>query len=326
MRNILYRFESFLKRRVTRATFLKFLITGMLYILSRNRLLKTVFASEEESTGRPRRSIKTKHDLVVAEGSDPYMNTVRAIEAIGGMKLFVKPKSTVVVKPNIAWDRTPEQAANTDPQVVAAIVELCYKAGAKRVNVFDVPCNEDKRCYESSGIQKAAASKGAHVFFADHWNVVKAKLPYASGMNGWPILRDAVICDTFINVPVLKDHGLTSLTMSMKNLMGVCTGRRGLIHVDIGNKLVDLNNFINPELTVIDATRVLIQHGPSGGNIEDVRVYNKVIVSTDATLADTYAATMVGRDPMSIPNIRAAVGRGIGSADIAKARIETITV
>jgi uncharacterized protein (DUF362 family) len=229
------------------------------------------------------------------------------------MDKFVKKGAVVVVKPNIGWDRTPEQAANTNPAVVAALVELSYKAGAKRVNVFDVPCNDARRCYENSGIQQAAKDKGAQVYFADSWNVVKAKFPYASPLEGWTILRDAVVCDTFINVPVLKHHGLTGLTLSMKNLMGVCTGMRGLIHMGIGEKLVDLTDFVKPELTVIDATRVLMRNGR-----------DTVFAATDPVLADAFACQFVDRDPLSVTYLQEAAKRHLGQIDVGRARIQTI--
>ncbi len=324
MEKFLYNLESYLKKQITRRNFLKILLGGLLSFISYNSFLKYAFARSKPSDGRPKSKVKGKYDLVEAEGNDPYVNTVRAVEEMGGMKKFIKKGDVVVVKPNIAWDRTPEQAANTDPKVVAALVELAYKAGAKRVNVFDIPCNEDARCYKNSGIAQAAKEKGAYVYFADHWNIVRAHFPYKSQMEGWPILRDAVVCDKFINVPVLKHHSLTGLTLSMKNLMGVCSGTRGLIHVNIGPKLADLADFISPDLTVIDATRVLIRHGPSGGSLADVLKMNKVLVATDPTLADSFASTLVGRDPLSIPYIKAAAQRGFGSTDISKAKISKI--
>ena len=156
--------------------------------------------------------------------------------------------------------------------------------------------------------------------------MVKAKFSYNSSIRGWPVLKDAVICDTFINVPVLKHHSLTKLTLSMKNLMGVCGGVRGLMHVDIGNKLVDITDFISPDLTVIDATRVLMRHGPSGGKVSDVRIMNKVVVSTDPVLADAFACSLVNVKPSSVPYIDAAIKRGFGNTDVSRARIEKITV
>ena len=324
MDRLLYKFESFCKRQISRKSFIKVILGGVVVFLSSNQFLKRAFAKAVVSDGRTKKRIKGNYDLVLAEGKDPYENTVKAINKMGGIEKFVKSGDVVVVKPNMAWDRTPEQAANTDPAVIAAIVDLCYKAGAKRVNVFDVPCNEDRRCYENSGIAAAAKEKGAHVNFADHWNVVKAHFGYESPMEGWPVLREAVKCDAFINVPVLKHHSLTGLTLSMKNLMGVCSGTRGLIHANIGRKLVDLTDFISPDLTVIDATRVLVRHGPSGGDINDVVKMDKVIVATDPTLADSFACTLVKKDSMSIPYIKEAAKKGFGNPDISKANIVNI--
>ena len=321
MDRFFYKLECFLKRQISRRKFLKFLLGGVAYFVAESRFLKLAFAKVATSNAREKSGRKGDYDLVLSEGKDPYKNTIQAVNKMGGMERFVKKGAVVVVKPNIAWDRSPAQAANTDPQVVAVLVELCYKAGAKRVNVFDIPCNDEQLCYAHSGIAKAAKEKGAYVYFADHWNVAKAHFSFSSPMEGWPILRDAIDCDTFINVPVLKHHGLTGLTLSMKNLMGVCSGSRGLIHVDISRKLVDLTQFINPDLTVIDATRVLLKHGPSGGNLADVVKMDKVLVATDPTLADAFAAQLVKRDPLSIGYIKNAVSRDIGSADIAKASI-----
>ncbi|MFA7001502.1 MAG: DUF362 domain-containing protein, partial [Candidatus Omnitrophota bacterium] len=284
------------------------------------------FAKSEASTGRSPRGLRGEVDLAVAEGLDPYANTVAVVAAIGGMERFVAKGSTVVVKPNMAWDRSPEQAANTDPRVVAALVDLCFKAGAKRVNVFDVTCNDARRSYENSGIEKAAKAQGANVYFADQWNVVKARFSHKSPMEDWPILRDAVVCDTFINVPVMKHHSLTEMTLSMKNLMGVCGGTRGLMHSGIGPKLVDLTQFISPELTVIDATRFLTRNGPTGGNPADVVTLNKVFAATDPTLADAYACSLADKDPMTIPYLAEAAARNFGNWDISKANIKTISV
>ena len=326
MEKLLYNLESFLRRHITRGGFLRICLGAILVFIAENKFLKFAFAKSKKFPPRQKKDIKVDHDLISVSGKDPYQNTVKAIAALGGMSRFVNKGDVVVVKPNMAWDRNPAQAANTDPQVVAALVELCYKAGAKRVNVFDVPCNDAQRVYVNSGIEKAAKEKGAKVFFADHWNVVKAQFPYKSPMENWPIIRDAVVCDTFINVPVLKDHSLAGLTLSMKNLMGVCSGTRGLIHMDIGRKLVDLTDYIKPELTVIDATRVLTKNGPSGGNLEDVINFDTVIASQDATLADYYAAQLVKRDPQTIPNIKEAVNRGYGITDPAKADILTVAL
>ncbi len=326
MKGPLFFYESLLRKRISRKEFIKLCLSCVAFLSSSNIFTKLAIAKEATSRGRKKKGIKGKYDLVIAKGEDPYLMTFKAVQSIGGMDKFVKKNTTVVIKPNIAWDRSPEQAANTNPQVVACLVELCYQAGAKRVNVFDIPCNDARRCYLNSGIQKAAKEKGARVYFADQWNMAKAKFNYRSLMDGWPILRDALECDTFINVPVLKHHSLTGLTLSMKNLMGVCGGNRARIHNDIGRKLVDLADFINPELTVVDAFRVLVRNGPSGGNLNDVISMKTIIVGQDPTLVDSYASRLAGVDPLSIPYINEANKRHFGIIDIDSANMLTLNV
>ncbi|MBD3425918.1 MAG: DUF362 domain-containing protein [Candidatus Omnitrophica bacterium] len=321
MDRFFYNLECFLKQHISRGRFIKLLLGGALYFISNNALLKYAFARTARSGGRPKKNIKGDHDLVVSKGPDPYNNTEKAIEGIGGMDRFVKKGDVVFLKANISWDRSPEQAGNTNPYVVAALVDMCYAAGAKRVNMSDNTCNEARRSYDNSEIPRVAREKGAYVHFVDNWNVVKAEFPYRSPMHDWPIYREAVECDVFINVPILKHHRLTGLTLSMKNLMGVCSGTRGLIHAGIGRKLADLTDYISPELTVIDATRVLLRNGPSGGSLDDVARMDTVIAGTDPVLADSYACTLVDRDPMSITYIEQAVRLGYGSADLTKADI-----
>ena len=269
-------------------------------------------------------TVRTPHDLIVARGDDPAALTRKAVEAMGGMGKFVRRGATVVVKPNMAWDRAPELAGNTNPAVVAAVVTMCLEAGAKRVNVFDRSCNTPKRCYEVSGIRAAAEARGAKVYFVDDWNAVKVSLPGDSPMNDWPVFRDAVECDTFINVPVLKHHELTGVTLSMKNLMGVCLGDRGGIHNGIGRRLADMAAYIRPDLTIIDAYRVLTAHGPSGGDPADVALRKTVIVGTDPVLADTFAADFFGLKPLEVPYIAEAAARRQGKTDLKAARIRSL--
>ena len=318
-------FEKFTLKKMTRKGFLKLCGIGIGSMVLNNTLFKIALGKDEVSAGRQVKRIKALHDLAVVKGEDPYIITVKAVEALGGMEKFVKKNSTVLIKPNIGWDRSPEQAGNTNPYVVAALVEMCFKAGAKRVNVFDRTCNDAKRCYENSGIEKAAKEKGANVYFPDDWNIVKASFNYKSPMEGWPVYRDALECDTFINVPVLKNHGLTGLTLSMKNLMGICSGQRGLMHFDIGTKLAHLTDFIKPDLNVIDAYRVLLRNGPTGGDLADVMAMKTIIAGADPVLCDSYAAKLMEKDPLSISYISQAVKLNLGNADIAKADILTIT-
>jgi len=280
----------------------------------------------EKLKPRPRRAVKTLCDLAVVKGDSPAAITRKAVEAVGGMGRFVKPGAIVVIKPNIGWDREPKYAANTNPEVVAALVRLCYDSGAKKVKVFDNTCNSAPMCYLNSGIADAVKKAGGHISHINKDKFIPGAFSESSPMKSWPIYRDAVECDCFINAPIAKHHGLSRLTLSMKNLMGICGGNRGEMHWNIDEKLTDLTRFIRPDLTVIDAYRILLRNGPSGGNLKDVKLTKTVIAGTDPVLADAYAATLFGISPGDIGYIKNGAEAGLGTMNIAGANIRKLSV
>jgi uncharacterized protein (DUF362 family) len=263
----------------------------------------------------------TQSVIAVAEGTDYAAITRKVIVALGGMKAFVKPGNTVVVKPNIGWDRKPEYAANTHPTVVKTVVEECLAAGAKKVKVFDNTCNDARRCYESSGIQ--AILKGMKNVDMKHVESERFKKTVLNGrfLKEWPLYDEALAADVFINVPIAKHHGLTGLTLGLKNMMGIMGDNRGYIHRSIEDALADVNRIVRSHLTIIDATRILTAHGPQGGNLKDVKVLNKLIASRDIVAADSYATTLFGMDPRDLSTTVAAYKRGLGEMDLKKIKV-----
>lgn len=259
--------------------------------------------------------------VAVAEGGDPALITRNAINALGGMKRFVKPGNTVVVKPNMGWDRTPELAANTNPLVVRAVVEECLQAGAKKVKVFDRTCNDERRCYKNSGIEAALKGlKGVEVKYLEEERFKKVALN-GKALKEWDLYGEALSADVFINVPVLKHHGLSKLTIGMKNIMGIMGANRGSIHKHLDVALADINSVFKTHLVVVDATRILTAHGPQGGDIRDVKTLNKVIASTDIVAADAYATTLFGLKPEDIAVTVEAHRRGLGEIKVARMKI-----
>jgi uncharacterized protein (DUF362 family) len=259
--------------------------------------------------------------VAVAEGQDHARITRSAIAALGGMARFVKPGATVVVKPNMGWDRSAEYGANTSPVVVRTVVEECLKAGARKVKVFDRTCNDARRCYVNSGIE--AALKGMKNVEVKHIEEERFRMVTLNGqaLKEWELYGEALSADVYINVPVAKHHGLSRLTLGLKNVMGIMGGNRGSIHKHLDVALADINASFRPHLTVIDATRVLTAHGPQGGDLRDVKVLNKVIASTDIVAADAYATPLFGLRPDEIAVTVAAHKRRLGEMDLKKIKI-----
>ena len=259
-----------------------------------------------------------------ANGKDYYRLTVRVLEPLGGIGNFVKSGEKVVIKPNIAWDRNPEQAANTHPLVVKALVEMSLEAGAGKVMVFDRTCNEPRRCYVNSGMQQAMQSikdRRLAYYHPDDRKFVPVDIAKGKSVNRLEIYRDALEADAYINVPVAKHHSLSRLTLGLKNSMGVLGGNRGMMHHNLGQKLADLATVIRPKLTLIDATRILLRNGPQGGSLDDVKILDTLVASADPVACDAFATTLFDLEPDAITSTVAAYNMGLGETHLDRMRI-----
>lgn len=282
----------------------------------------TLAQDKEPAMSIARWASPSDEEAAIAEAAKSM--TKKAIEALGGMQRFVKEGEVVWVKPNIGWDRTPEQAANTNPDVVATIVELCFEAGASQVKVGDFTCHEERRTYHRSGIKAAAEAAGADVYFVEKR---KFKEMNVGGqiIQEWPVYADMYEADALINVPIVKHHGLSEATLGMKNLMG-CIEKRNQLHQDLTNTLPDLGAFFKPRLVVIDAIRILQEHGPVGGNLEDVKRKNVLAAGVDQVALDAFGAELLGNAPEEIGYVKEAAARGMGTMDYKSLSPKEITV
>ena len=250
-------------------------------------------------------------------GESPYTNTKTAVELLGGMKKFVSRQDIVMVKPNIGWNRKVEQGVNTNPEVVTAVVEMCYEAGAKKVLVMDNTCHKAEDTYRRSGIKEAAEKAGAKVLFADENRLIILNFK-GEVLKRWPVFRDFLEVDKFINIPILKHHGSSGLTIGMKNLYGVLGGRRGKLHRDMGENIADLAKGFKTDLTIVDAYRILKRNGPVGGRLSDVELKKTVVCSQNIMEADVVAADLFGKNADEMPFLVAGFKRGLGVKDISK--------
>ncbi len=252
-------------------------------------------------------------ELAIATNTtDPAELVRKAIDGLGGMRRFIARGDVVTVKPNIGWDRTPLHAANTNPKVVAEVVRLAFDAGAKSVTVTDASCNEPNRCFQRSGIWKAAYDVGATVVLPAEHRFRTMRLR-GELLDEWPVYRPLIDADKVINVPVAKHHNLARFTGGMKNWYGILGGRRNRLHQSIDLSIADLATFLQPSLTVIDATRVLLRNGPQGGNIADAKDLHTVIASVDQVAADAYACQLIGVKREDIPYLKLGHERGLGT-------------
>jgi uncharacterized protein (DUF362 family) len=261
-------------------------------------------------------------DIAVTTGKDPAANTRLAVTMLGGMGRFVKRGSRVVIKPNILTAREPQFGVTTNPEAVAATVKMCWDAGAASVTVFDHSTAPPRQAYTVSGIQKAVQAGGADMKVLSDRDFERIAIPKGRVLTSWPLVGDIFDADVLINMPCAKTHGLAGLTLSMKNLMGVMGGTRGLIHQEFMQKIVDANSLIKPQLIILDAYRLLFRNGPTGGGMQDVKMGYTCVAGTNQVSVDAYGSTLFGMKPDDLEYVRLAAEQGLGIADLSKLRIE----
>jgi uncharacterized protein (DUF362 family) len=265
--------------------------------------------------------------LAVARNGTPDAMVQRALQALGGIERFVKNGQWVIIKPNICVsNRSYEQAATSNPWVVGALVKLCMDAGASKVQVMDFPFGgKPAAAYVKSGIQEQVEAAGGEMVTMAMIKFQHTQIPEGKYVKQTEIYEDILKADVLINVPIAKTHGLAQLTLGMKNLLGTVLDRPSF-HSNIGIRLADLSSKVRPTLTVIDAVRMLMANGPTGGSLNDVKEMNTVIASQDIVAADSYAATLFGMAPNDLSYIKAGVTQGIGRSDLENLKIEELNL
>jgi len=268
------------------------------------------------------------YDLVAVKGGEPELMFDKAIQSLGGIGKFVKKGQKVLIKPNIGWDVIPENAANTNPNLVGHVVKLCMQAGAREVVVFDNTCDTWNKCYSNSGIERAVKMAGGHIIpgnFEKYYHEIV--IPHGVKLKKTKVHEALLEADVFINMPVLKSHQSARLTISMKNMMGVVWDRQVWHQNDLHQCIADYASYVKkPTLNIVDAYRVMKANGPRGVSGKDVVTMKSLIVSQDWVAADAAASKLFGVEPADIEYIKLASKMGLGRMDLEKLNINRIKI
>lgn len=259
-------------------------------------------------------------DLVVLHGKDYRKLIQKGFEDFGGIGNFIKKGSYVVIKPNASWSRTPEQAANTNPVLVSELIKLCRQAGASKVVAIDHSCDNYKSSFKINGVAHAVKEAGGEMISlgaADSFAHVA--LPKAKKLKNAAIAKQILEADCFINMPIAKVHSAATLTMAMKNYMGVVKDRWAFHSQGLHQCIADISSFVTPDLVIMDCTRILVTNGPKGPG--EVKVLDKVVFGTNHVSVDALGATYFGFKPDDIKYIKIAAEMGIGNPNLEELKI-----
>ena len=268
-------------------------------------------------------TVEEAPDLVAVMGGEPEAMLDKALETLGGIGNYVKKGQKVVIKPNIGWDRTPELAGNTNPDLIKALVKKCLGAGAEKVTVFDHTCDNWQKCYASSGIADAVKEAGGVIVPANDEQYYKeVSIPGGVTLKKAKIHEALLEADVWFNVPILKNHGGAKLSCAMKNMMGIVWDRRYFHQQDLQQCIADICTWQKkPALHIVDAYRMMFQNGPQGRSAADVATLKSLIVSPNIIAADTASLALFNQ----VKKLdMAAEALHLGSTDLKKINIKRI--
>lgn len=277
-------------------------------------------------------AVEQAPEMVAVMGGEPEAMLDKALEALGGIGKYIQKGQKVVIKPNIGWDRTPELAGNTNPQLIKALVKKCLAAGAEKVTVFDHTCDNWQKCYESSGIAAAVKEAGGIIMPANDEKYFKeVSIPGGVNLKSAKIHEALIEADAWINVPILKNHGGAKLSCAMKNYMGIVWDRRFFHQNDLQQCIADICTWPKkPVLNIVDAYRMMHQNGPQGKSAADVATLKSIIVSPNIVAVDTAALALFNQvkklDMEAVGHITNGEKLKLGTTDLKKVNIKRIKI
>jgi uncharacterized protein (DUF362 family) len=277
-------------------------------------------------------AVEAAPELVAVMGGEPQAMLGKALETLGGLGSYVKKGQKVVIKPNIGWDRAPELAGNTNPELIKALVKGCLDAGASKVTVFDNTCDNWQKCYQSSGIADAVKAAGGLIVPGNDEKYYKeVALPKGVKLKSAKIHEALLEADVWFNVPVLKNHGGAKLSCAMKNYMGIVWDRRFFHSNNLQQCIADICTWDKKSaLNIVDAYRMMHQNGPQGKSAADVATIKSLIASTNIVAIDTAALGLFNQVKKLDINAVGHIGLGerlkLGTTDLEKLTIKRIRV
>ncbi len=240
----------------------------------------------------------------------------RALELLGGMGRFVSRGERVLVKPNICAAKDSDSGAVTDPELVAEVCRLAAAQGAEVV-VGESPIHpfRSSRVFPRAGYGDFRERYGFPLLDLDSEERVEIRIPGGVAVRHEVVARPVLECDALINMPVMKTHLQTVVSLGLKNLKGVVPTRDKLIiHLNgLDQGIVDLNTVIRSRLVVVDGLVGMEGAlGPTNGR--PVRL-GAIVAGDNVVEVDAACARIMGADPWRIPHIRMAAERGLGRLD-----------
>lgn len=309
-------YELMRKKTVSEITRRDFIKAGLLTGAALTLAPSVLFA--EEAT--------PKTDVWVIHGTDKKKMIDKCMEIIQANGSFGKNVKTLALKVNSGWARTPEEGANTHPELVDAFLKACKNSGVQKIVMPENPCDAAKDSFVRSGIFDVAQKNGVDMIDlgTNRKFYRKVTIPKGISLKNAEVAEQFLDSDVVVNMPVAKHHGAATLTIAMKNWMGAVRDRRSWHGQNMHQCIADFCTFMKPSWTIIDATRTMMNSGPKGPG--RLQYPDLLIVSKDQVAADAFASTLFHDSPYKVKYLQIAEEMGIGTVDLKKMNIHRLEV
>ncbi|MDF7805935.1 DUF362 domain-containing protein [Pontiellaceae bacterium B12219] len=266
-------------------------------------------------------------DVWMLHGSDPRKLMQKALDIIQENGGFGPDAKTLALKVNAAWGRTPEEGANTHPDLVDVFIEGVKKGGIKTVVVPENPCSNAKISFDRSGIERVVKSHKCKMIDLKRKDKSfrEVQIPKGKNLKSAEVAGEFLDADVVVNMPVAKHHKGSTLSMAMKNWMGIVKDRRFWHQNDLPQCIADFSSFFQATWTIIDATRCMMDSGPQGP-AKELKHPDLLIISRDQVAADSVASAIFHDSPYDITYLKYAEEMGIGVVDQSRMNIHKIEV
>jgi len=261
---------------------------------------------------------------VLVNYGNQIQKMVEQITSVNGVLNSVRSQDTVFIKPNLVVSRCEWTGVNTDPRVVEAIVKVLKAMGISRIIVGDgsgMGYNASK-ALQICGYHDMAKRYGLKLVDLEKDRFVRTPVQIEGPFENLEVAQTVIDCDFLINVPVMKAHGHTLVTCSLKNLKGVMPrAMKTRFHgVDLHKAIAQLASIVTPDLIIVDG----IQGDLSSESGRNPVIMERILLGTNPVEVDSVVADMLGYSPRTIRHIAESADAGLGICDLKRIEVNAL--
>lgn len=226
---------------------------------------------------------------------------IKALSLIGGLESFISHSDVVMLKPNINGTE-----GITNIELVEELISLLIQFKVKKIVVAESTFGNEQMtdmCFNKTGYSDLANKYGIELINLNKSEIIEVEVENPLVLNKLKIAKEVFNFDKIINLPIMKVHYATGVTLSLKNLKGLLVReeKRHFHEVGLDKAIVDLNRMIKPTINIVDCISCMEKMGPRGGDIVNL---NLLIAGSSCAEVDFVGSTIMGYDLNEVKHLK----------------------